>query len=235
MTPPRLPDFGLSDADVRDAKRDERRIERAQGIILWAGIVAVLAAGVAWYGWEALLLFWIVIVGVGLMVAASEAMISFVILSSSARRGLRQYRRFTHADAHYRAWWERTQADFWQRLSGLQFEREVTALLNRAGMPARRTPASGDGGVDIVLEDGRIVQCKAYRGQIGPAAVRELYGVLMSGTGTRAILVSRGGFTAGARDFAAGKPIDLWDQHTLISLQRQRGQGKDWPARKGGT
>lgn len=137
--------------------------------------------------------------------------------------GLRRYSEFRVAESKYQDWFQRTQDEFWNALSGTQFEREVANLLNKSGFTAQLTSSSGDGGVDIILDDGTIIQCKARRGPCGPAALRELFGSLHDFGAHKAILISREGFTSASRQFAEGKPIDLWDRNTLIALQKRLG------------
>lgn len=122
--------------------------------------------------------------------------------------------------AQYDAWFLRTQEDFWEGLTGRRFEIEVSNLLNHAGYQARLTPASGDGGVDIVLGDGTIVQCKAHRAPTSPGVVRELYGALIHQNAPKAMLISLSGVTKGVHEFIKGKPIVLWDRSDLIALQK---------------
>jgi restriction system protein len=105
-------------------------------------------------------------------------------------------------------------------LSGRSFEREVASLFQRAGYNARLTDATGDKGVDIVLGDGTLVQCKAHKSPISPAVARELYGTLKHFKARRAILISLSGFTKGVFEFIRGKHIRLWDVNSLISVQK---------------
>jgi hypothetical protein len=75
---------------------------------------------------------------------------------------------------------ELSRREYWTRMSGHQFEVAFGKLMLRLGYDVRVTPASGDGGVDLVLKrDGAttIVQCKAWGNQVPPAPVRELQGV----------------------------------------------------------
>jgi restriction system protein len=92
--------------------------------------------------------------------------------------------------------------------------------LNRAGYHARLTPASGDGGVDIVLGDGTIVQCKTHRSPASPGVVRELYGTLIHQNAPKAMLVSLSGVTSGVHSFIKDKPITVWNKTNLIALQK---------------
>ena len=119
----------------------------------------------------------------------------------------------------YEKWFSRTQTEFWDSLTGRQFEVEVAALLNRVGHSATVTPASGDKGVDVLLADGTIVQCKAHKAPVSPGVARELYGTLEHFGSPKAILVSKSGFTKGVYEFVQGKSIELWDTNTLISMQ----------------
>ncbi|HKA52257.1 MAG TPA: restriction endonuclease [Candidatus Binatia bacterium] len=133
------------------------------------------------------------------------------------------YRRYLAATRKWEEWWIRTQKEFWLGLKPLSFEREVASLLQRAGYSARLTPASGDEGVDIFLADGTVVQCKAHKVPVSPAVARELYGTLKHFKASKAILVSRSGFSRGVREFAKGKPISLGDLSHLIGLQQRLG------------
>ena len=111
---------------------------------------------------------------------------------------------------------------------GYPIEREVGRLLRNAGFAVQVTPASNDKGVDIILGDGTIIQCKAHSKPVGPAIARELYGTLRAFKARSAILVSRSGFTSGVSDFAKGKPIRLWDESTLIAMQKRIEIGHDY-------
>jgi hypothetical protein len=63
------------------------------------------------------------------------------------------------------------------------------------------------------------VQCKAHVACIGPHVVRDLYGVIHHTRTDFGIIVSRGGFTKGAIDFARDKPIFFFDTSDLIAMQ----------------
>ena len=89
----------------------------------------------------------------------------------------------------------------------------------------RVTPGSADGGVDIeVTRNGLrgVVQCKAHVACVGPHVVRDLYGVIHHCGASFGIIVSRGGFTRGAIDFARDKPILFLDTDDLIAMQEGR-------------
>lgn len=116
---------------------------------------------------------------------------------------------------------QRRRESFWTGLDGPRFEQEMCRLFRLKGYRAETTPASGDEGIDIVLDtEGAevLVQCKAHKAPVGPGPVRELYGVLVDQAADEAMLVSVGGFTDGARKFAAGKPIRLLDLRDILQM-----------------
>ena len=115
---------------------------------------------------------------------------------------------------------------YWTFLDGYGFERATAEVLNKHQFNAWVTPGSGDGGVDIqVTRNGLkgVVQCKAHMACIGPHVVRDLYGVIHHARASFGIIVSLGGFTKGAVEFARDKPIYFLDVSDLIAMQ----EGKD--------
>lgn len=64
------------------------------------------------------------------------------------------------------------------KMTGVEFENYVEALLRRDGYKTETTATSGDYGVDLVaIKDGQriAIQCKRYTKNIDQAAVREVY------------------------------------------------------------
>jgi restriction system protein len=110
-------------------------------------------------------------------------------------------------------------------LTPSEFEAYVAErIFARQGYQVQNTPDVKDGGVDILVADahGRraIVQCKRYRGTVGEATVRDLYGTMIHQDALMAYLVTTGGVSAAARHFAEGKPIGLIDGVQLVELAR---------------
>jgi restriction system protein len=108
-----------------------------------------------------------------------------------------------------------------RELGGHQFEVVITQLFTAMGYQARKTRGSGDGGIDIYAERNGtlvVIQCKNHKSSVGPAPVRDLFGVLTSRKADKAFLICTSAFTDGARDFANGKPIELVDGNQLLSL-----------------
>ena len=111
--------------------------------------------------------------------------------------------------------------EFWEGLSGRQFEHELGNLCKRRGYKVSFTPVSGDEGIDLILrKNGKttVVQCKRHKSPTGPSVVRELYGSMVASRADNAILACTGGFTKGAREFASGKPITLVDASDLARM-----------------
>jgi len=119
----------------------------------------------------------------------------------------------------------RQKRSYWERLDGYEFERETAEVLKRHQFNPRVTPGSADGGVDIEVSRSGwkgVVQCKAHVECVGPHVVRDLYGVIHHCGADFGIVVSRGGFTKGAVDFARNKPILFVDISDLIAMQEGR-------------
>lgn len=119
------------------------------------------------------------------------------------------------------------QVEFWYSLSGVQFENEVAELCEtEGGYEVRKTPVSGDEGIDLWLEkDGvtSVAQCKAHDRPIGPRVTRELYGTMKAVNGeVEGILITLAGVTQGAREFIKGKSITVWDVNDLIKIKSGR-------------
>lgn len=217
----------LSEFDLTEESFKEQRRKRSQ--LRFIIIMLSLAIGIAnfrfWIwsnsvigGWGILgliLTYYGVVPGV-LCGVVLDAVVGKLFYAES--------RRYERAKKEYDAWFLRTQVSFWDSLTGRQFEQEVANLLSRSGYSAQLTPGSDDKGVDIILGDDTIVQCKAHKKPIGPAVVREVYGTLRAQKARTAILISKSGFTRGVIEFARGKPICLWDVGALIEMQKKLDQ-----------
>jgi hypothetical protein len=119
----------------------------------------------------------------------------------------------------------RRKRSYWESLNGYEFERETAEVLKRYQFSPRLTPGSADGGIDIEVTRNSlrgVVQCKAHVACVGPHVVRDLYGVIHHSGAAFGIVVSRGGFSQGAIDFARSKPILFLDTDDLIAMQEGR-------------
>lgn len=115
-------------------------------------------------------------------------------------------------------------------VSWQDFEKLCGEAYRRQGFKVRETGRDGpDGGVDLELRKGGetwLVQCKRWRNvRVGVREVRELYGIVAGERAERGVLVTCGGFTPEARDFALGKPLDLVDGPALLDLVREVRRG----------
>ena len=101
----------------------------------------------------------------------------------------------------------------WIAFDGVQFEQAVAKIFREKGFVVEFTPRSNDKGVDLIIKkDGAvsIVQCKAYKKNVGVRAVRELVGVRASWPNAEeAFLVALFDFSRGAKEFAAEQNIKL--------------------------
>jgi len=114
------------------------------------------------------------------------------------------------------------------KLTGVEFERLITAMLQRMGFQAEMTKATGDGGIDIVAHlekpfvGGRyLVQCKRFAPEvlIGAATVREFYGAFVADRkAIKGIFITTSAFTAQAYEFAESLPLELIDGTRLKQL-----------------
>jgi restriction system protein len=111
-------------------------------------------------------------------------------------------------------------------MSGTEFELYVKARLEQYGYQVETTPASRDGGVDLVavkrdelgLESTLLVQCKNWSSPAGPEVVRELNGVLpRDGRPVKGLVVCTAGFTADATRFAEKHHMLLWAAANLLT------------------
>lgn len=112
-----------------------------------------------------------------------------------------------------------------QAMDPFAFEEYVAQrIFARQGYKVINTQDSKDGGVDIQVTDPdgyeAIVQCKRYRGTVGSATVRELYGTMIHSGVSRAFLVTSGTISEDARRWAMGKPIILIDGRRVVELSR---------------
>jgi hypothetical protein len=117
---------------------------------------------------------------------------------------------------------ERRKRSYWEFLDGYEFERATAEVLKRHQFNptvCRRLSRRWSGYRGHKGGRKGVVQCKAHVGCVGPHIVRDLYGVIHHSGAEFGIIVSRGGFSKGAIDFARNKPIFLVDTSDLIKMQ----------------
>lgn len=110
-------------------------------------------------------------------------------------------------------------------LSWKDFEYMVAEAFRRRGYQVDYSLSSGaDGGIDVLLsknDSKTAVQCKRWKTyKVGAPVVRELLGAMAANGLPRGMVITSGSFTADAKAFAAGKPIQLIDGRALLDLVR---------------
>jgi len=113
---------------------------------------------------------------------------------------------------------QRKKEEYWRNMDGHKFEREIESLLRNSGHVVIRTKGSGDMGVDLILDENTIVQCKATKSAVSPSAARDLFGTMNHFKKSDGILISTGGFTSGTKAFCRDKNIELWDLGKIVSI-----------------
>ncbi len=235
MRKPSPEDFGLSSNEVHSLTEEKSlRDKRRESFCLWPCVVIGISSGIVFYISKLphlperpievfgifLTSLWFGAIGFAAGLIAGYQVLRIVNSILPERSKYKALNRYRQGLAKYDEWFLRTQEAFWNSLDGRRFEVEVTNLLTRAGYKPTISPAGGDGGVDIILNDRTIVQCKAHRTPASPSVVRDLYGTLTHQKAPRAILISLNGVTDGVRKFIVGKPITVWDRSSLIALQK---------------
>jgi restriction system protein len=128
-------------------------------------------------------------------------------------------------------------ADLLNSLDSREFECIVERLYKAIGYDTELTPPRADGGRDVIASQsapGRKeelrVECKRYSKSVGVEFPRALLGVVSSEKATKGVLVTSGGFTRGAREFAKHNPrIELIPGTNLVVLLNEH-LGPSWVA-----
>ena len=112
----------------------------------------------------------------------------------------------------------------WLKMDGITFERQVSVVYSDLGYEAKKTKATGEGGVDIRLwkdEEYSIVQCKNTLHETGKSTVRSLLETIQKEKASKGILICSGGFNSSAYEFAKRKPIELLNLNQFLKLVNQ--------------
>ncbi|MEW6358817.1 MAG: ankyrin repeat domain-containing protein [Planctomycetota bacterium] len=132
-----------------------------------------------------------------------------------------------------------------EEATGMGFTDLMTALLQRAGLVVVSQSPARDGSLDFVAKSERaffqgtyIIHCKRSAVLIEEAAVRILYGMVMSERANKGILITTSDFSEQAVELAGGMQIELIDGQKLLSLlsefqlfgQKEQGEPSARPA-----
>jgi hypothetical protein len=232
---PRAEHYGISANDMPAIRAEEQRCKQSLEritMIFFAAVYIVLYAFFSVALWDTFR-FWAFIVSLlppaflTMFIVAfalpDEGYIHRRVMPEATRIRIEALHSYELALAQYEKWRVRLQVDHWLSLSGIAFEREVRDLFVRSGIAARLTPPSNDGGIDLILPDGAVVQCKSGISRVRPSVVRDLYGAMVACGAPRGILIATGGFSPGVCEFAYDKPIELWDIDRLVEMQANLG------------
>ena len=117
-------------------------------------------------------------------------------------------------------------------MSGQDFERLISRLLDAMEFRTELTKVSGDGGIDIIavlnkpIVGGKyLFQCKRYApdNPVGASAVRDFYGAVSADRVVKGVFVTTSDFTPQAREFADKAGIELIDAAKLKALLHDHG------------
>ena len=117
-------------------------------------------------------------------------------------------------------------------MSGQDFERLISRLLDTMEFRTELTKVSGDGGIDIIaVLDKPIIggkylfQCKRYAPDnlVGASAVRDFCGAVSADRVVKGVFVTTSDFTPQAREFADKAGIELIDAAKLKELLHDHG------------
>jgi restriction system protein len=106
-------------------------------------------------------------------------------------------------------------------LTGIEFEQQCAAILERSGWTVTTTPASGDQGADVIAKKGKksiVLQCKLYSKPVGNAAVQEAFAAKSHYGTAYAAVVTNAGYTKGAAKLAASTGVLLLHHEELPNL-----------------
>ena len=177
-------------------------------ILMVASFFLLIMAGL-WGWWPPILAF-----AVGVFVIWSTRTPG----DSSKIKEVRDAKERLRKQEEKRQWEAMRDVQVWIAFDGVQFEQAVAKIFREKGFDVEFTPRSNDKGVDLIIKkDGAvsIVQCKAYKKNVGVRAVRELVGVRASWPNVEeAFLIALFDFSRGAKEFAAEQNI------TLVSIAK---------------
>ncbi len=113
---------------------------------------------------------------------------------------------------------------WWLSRTSYKLENAVANMFKRRGFKSTVTPGSGDGGIDVIVENfenkNLYIQCKGWNNKAGPQIVRELVGSLnvISDSKAQGVVYCSKGFTQGAIDYANQSNILLWEPEDLSHI-----------------
>ena len=107
-----------------------------------------------------------------------------------------------------------------KNLSWQDFEHVCSGYFKSKGYKVTMTGLGGaDNGMDLLItKNGKqaVVQCKHWKGRVGVAVVREMFGLMHAQQHEQVFIVALSGYTKAAKEWANGKPIRLISGYHLV-------------------
>lgn len=103
-------------------------------------------------------------------------------------------------------------------MSGIEFEKFIASLFNQMGFFVEVTKASGDQGIDVIIEKNgqKIgVQTKCYAGTVSNKAIQEVVAGLRYYGLSKGMVITNSYFTESAIKLAESNEVVLWDRDML--------------------
>ncbi len=114
---------------------------------------------------------------------------------------------------------------------GVQYEIECQGRVERQGGRVIRTPATNDGGKDLVVSsngDKTLVECKDWEKPVGRPVVQKLHSAMITEGAKKGKIMTTGSFTKEAREYIKENNLDIElevyrpDGHESKPKQRQK-------------
>lgn len=219
MQKPALQEFGISekiilDVGIYNKRQDVLSWRATHSLIVAVGLICSSYFGLA--GLLVVLIPYISIFGIFLLQLLIKSNFypdhTFTINIS----------RYLKKVGEYEVYVNKLSRDYWFSLDGHQFEKEMKKILTPFFKEVILTKGSGDGGVDIVIDnydkERIIVQCKAHKKPIGPEPMRALIGVMGQFNASKGVFISLGGFSKGAKETATYSNIYIMTIDDVIKM-----------------
>lgn len=234
MEKPELRKFNLSESLISQIENFNKDQESSRSKMVWVLLCVITLLALSYFfrwtgGWVSLyVIFTLCIFGLWIPISILSWLLERVLFPDHPEtQNLKDYRQKLAAFDLYQ---RKLKKDYWFSLSGHQFEAEIAKILRPFFKNVILTKGSGDGGVDIIIEDHgemrTIIQCKAHKKPVGPEPVRALTGVMKRFGATRAVFICLGGFTKGARDVAQYGNIFMMDIYDVIKMHESANSGE---------
>jgi HJR/Mrr/RecB family endonuclease len=120
-----------------------------------------------------------------------------------------------------------TGQDWWSSKKSYNLEKALSEMFTRRGFVAQTTKGSGDGGIDVIVENyegsNLYIQCKGWDKKVGPQTIRELAGVITTLNDKKAqgVVLSINGFSEAAIQFGSQSNIWMWDKQSISEIAKK--------------